>query len=315
MSKVSIIVPVYNVEKYIGMCIESILKQTFPDWELILVDDGSTDGSYKIIKTLGEKDYRIKCYHKTNGGLSDARNYGIEKAKGKYIFFLDGDDWIAPWTIQTLYNGVTMYDCEIAQCGLYYAYPNYLLLDETKIKRTASPIIIDNKQAMTELIKNEYVKSFACGKLYLSEIVRKYNFPKGKYFEDCYWQHLIFSEIKKMCLIPKPCYYYRQRDSSISGRFTERNLDLLKGYENRLAFIKSNYPELTELMYKKYTTLARCQMYEAIKTGNYELITMYKKYLDSRNIKFNLYIYNIEVFLRRIYIHFFCKKFTELKYD
>ena len=120
--KVSIIVPIYNVEKYIHKCIDSILSQTFTDFELILVDDGSPDKCGEICEQYALKDNRIKVVHKENGGLSDARNAGIDVASGKYIYFIDSDDWISPNSIISLLNFAEDNQCEIVQGGFYYAY-------------------------------------------------------------------------------------------------------------------------------------------------------------------------------------------------
>lgn len=117
MELVSIIVPVYNVEKYLKECIESIINQSFSNLEIILVDDGSTDESGNICDDFLNKDKRIKVFHKTNGGLSDARNYGINNSSGKYITFVDSDDLISPIFIDVLYNAIKQYDTHLSICG------------------------------------------------------------------------------------------------------------------------------------------------------------------------------------------------------
>lgn len=285
--KVSIIVPIYNVEKYIHKCIDSILSQTFTDFELILVDDGSPDKCGEICEQYALKDNRIKVVHKENGGLSDARNAGIDVASGKYIYFIDSDDWISPNSIISLLNFAEDNQCEIVQGGFYYAYENQMLYSNGKIKENSEPFCIDREEAMMELIKNNYIKNFAWGKLYLTSIVKEHKFLKGVYFEDSYWQHLIIHEITKYGIIPSPLYFYIQRASSISGDFSIRNLDLLKGYESRISFIEVYYPQFYNLVIDKFWEVAS-NFYRMSKKINDNTIKIeYKKYWLYINSKYH----------------------------
>lgn len=247
MPKVSIIIPVYNVAEYLKQCLDSIYSQVKDNYEVILIDDGSSDNSGKICDEYAANDNRIIVIHKENGGLSDARNAGIKIATKEYIYFVDSDDWLAPNAISTLLDFAIENNCEVVQSGLYYAYNDYLLYDNSR----KSPFILNREQAMKELIKNDYIKNFAWGKLYKTEIVKKHLFVKGVYFEDSYWQHHIIHETSNYGVIPTPLYYYRQRNESISGTFSLKILDLLKGYERRLLFISMKYPQYTNLMAKK----------------------------------------------------------------
>lgn len=248
MPKVSIIIPVYNVAEYLKQCLDSIYSQVKDNYEVILVDDGSTDDSGKICDEYKLKYPQTIVIHKDNGGLSDARNAGIKIASGEYIYFIDSDDWLAPRAIETLLDFAIKNNCEIVQGGWYYAYNDYLLYDNSK----KNPFILNREQAMKELIKNDYIKNFAWGKLYKTEIVKKHLFVKGVYFEDSYWQHHIIHETNNYGVIPTPLYYYRQRNESISGTFSLKILDLLKGYEQRLLFVSEKYPQYTNLIAKKF---------------------------------------------------------------
>ena len=247
----SIIIPIYNVAEYLTQCLDSVYSQIRDNYEVILVDDGSTDDSGSICEYYKLKYPQTIVVHKGNGGLSDARNAGIEVASGEYIFFIDSDDWLAPNAISTLLDYATENKCEVVQGGLYYAYNDYLLYDNSK----TIPFILNREQAMKELIKNDYIKNFAWGKIYKTEIVKKHLFIKGVYFEDSYWQHYIIHNVNNYGVIPTPLYYYRQRNESISGTFSIKILDLLKGYEQRLDYIKDSYPELMSLMTKQYWNL------------------------------------------------------------
>lgn len=254
--KISIIIPLYNVENYLAQCLDSLYPQVTPSIEVILVNDGSTDHSLDICKEYKEKYPNTIIIDKENGGLSDARNAGTAIATGKYIYYLDSDDWLAPNALEQLYNYAEEHQCEVVQGNFYYTYRDHLLLDNRYIPETQAPFVLTRKEAMKELIKNEYIKNFAWGKLYLSSIAKKYPFKKGAYFEDSFWQHHIIQEVEQYGVLSTPLYYYRQRENSISGNFSICNLDLIKGYEERLKFIEKEFPEYSSLMRKKFWQIA-----------------------------------------------------------
>lgn len=240
---ISIIIPVYNVSAYLPQCVESVLNQTYKDLEIILVDDGSKDNSGTLCDEYAKKDSRIKVIHKENGGLSDARNVGTSQAKGNWIFYLDSDDWIVPNAIEVLFQYAIQNGCDAVQGGLYYAYPDHLL------KRREEPsAVLNRNEAMKELIINDRVKNFAWGKLYKTSLVKDLLFPKGKFFEDCYWQHFVMDKVTRYGIIDAPLVYYRQRENSISGATSNRILDLLQGNRDRLDFVKEKYPQYVNLM-------------------------------------------------------------------
>lgn len=261
MKKISIIIPVYNVESYLPKCLDSLYAQYERDtMEVILVNDGSTDNSLSVCREYKERYPDTILIDKPNGGLSDARNVGTEMAGGEYIYYLDSDDWIAPNALMQLFRFAVEYQCEVVQGGFYYAYDDHLLFDCSSDK-LQSPILLTKEEGMKALIENQTVKNFAWGKLYKAEIVKEHPFRKGVYFEDSFWQHLIMDEVTQYGIISTPLYYYRQRDDGISGSFSLRNMDLLKGYEERIAFVKTYYPPLLypllrvywETMYSFYT--------------------------------------------------------------
>lgn len=252
MKNISIIIPIYNVENYLAQCLDSIYSQTTPSMEVILVNDGSTDNSLSICQEYKKKYPETILINKKNGGLSDARNAGTAIASGKYVSYLDSDDWLMPNSIQQLYDFAEKNQCEVVQGNFYYSYNDYLLFDERYITGNQVPFVLSKQKAMKELIKNEYVKNFAWGKLILTSIAKKYPFKEGVFFEDAYWKHHIIHETNRYGVLPIPVCHYRQRESSISGNFSIRNLDLLKGYEERLRFIRDNYPGLVVLMMKNF---------------------------------------------------------------
>lgn len=248
--KVSIIVPIYKVEKYIHKCIDSILSQTFTDFELILVDDGSPDKCGEICEQYALKDGRIKVIHKENGGLSDARNVGMEYANGIYTIFVDSDDWIETTMIEKMIKLIDKYNADIVQVGFYYAYKDYLLYDDRYHSENDKPVVLDNFSLMKELVINERVKNFAWGKLYKTELIKDISFEKGVLFEDVFWAHQVMQRVNQYVLSNKPLCYYLQRDDSIVSTYSTRNLDIIKGLKERHEFIEKHYPNLSDESYK-----------------------------------------------------------------
>ena len=249
---ISVIIPIYNVEEWLWQCVESVLKQTYDDLEIILVDDGSTDNSPAICDKYVKEDSRIKVIHKKNGGLSDARNAGIEVSSGEYIFFLDGDDWLHKDALRILVAFAEAKHCDVVQCSHWYASKDALLFEYRHLSDSESPFVLNRERAMRQLIYNKYLKNFAWGKLYRTLIIKKHLFPFDKYFEDSYWQHLIIHDSKNVGIIPQPYYFYRQRNDSISGVVSFKNLDMIRGMYERLVFINDHYKELSPLAYRKF---------------------------------------------------------------
>lgn len=248
---ISIIVPIYNVLAFLRKSLDSVIAQKYKVWECILVDDGSTDGCAVVCDEYAAKDTRFRVIHKQNGGLSDARNAGMRVAKGEWIYFIDSDDWMHPDALQQLHDFAIKYQCEVVQGNLYYAYKDHLLYRQPN-KKELRQHVFDREEAMRLLIVNDRVKNFAWGKLYRADILQELEFPVGKYFEDSFWQHLVMHRVKHYGIIDEPLYYYRQRESGISGEFSVRNLDLLKGYEERVKFIHEHYPQYDDLMLSTY---------------------------------------------------------------
>ena len=235
MAEVSIIVPVYQVENYIRQCIDSILVQTFTDFELILVDDGSKDRSGKICDEYAVLDQRVKVIHKENGGLSDARNCGMDQAVGNYFMFVDSDDYIASTMLEYLYKALTNKEADIAVC-------NFLYFFEEDRKRDFSTNIQSEVLSGAEIFycrKNERVYGIwtvAWNKLYKRETLGNVRFRFGKYHEDEFWANDIYQMDIKVVTIPECLYYYRQRDNSIMGRKNiKRDFDILEALQERIA--------------------------------------------------------------------------------
>lgn len=223
---VTVIIPIYNIYNYINRCVKSVIAQTYKNIEIILVDDGSTDGSSEICDRLCTLDDRIVVFHKKNGGLSDARNYGIDHCHGSLIMFIDGDDWVEKTIIEELYTVYEKNKVDFVQCQFLYAYEN----GEKKYLDVIQPEI-------EYYSKDEAIKSFvesgpkgvsvaAWGKLYKRSIFEKVRYPKGKVHEDVFAMcDIVFSNISKVAVISKPLYNYFQRMDSISNSINYRRLE------------------------------------------------------------------------------------------
>ena len=241
MNLISVIVPVFNVEQYLNRCLESIVNQTYTNLEIILVDDGSTDKSGEICDYWKDTDQRIKVIHKENGGLSDARNVGMNMASGEYIGFIDSDDYIAPEMYDRLLKAIIQNDSDIAVCSVEMVWENQNLKTPYTSKIND---ILDNKEAIEELIKENKLKLPVWNRLYKSCIAKKFDFPYGKFHEDILWSYQVFGSAERVSIIDYTGYYYMQRDNSIMGEgYSIKRLDALDALEERQAYIEEYYPE------------------------------------------------------------------------
>ena len=234
MAEVSIIVPVYQVENYIRQCVDSILAQTFTDFELILVDDGSKDQSGQICDEYAKVDERVKVIHKENGGLSDARNRGMDQMVGNYFMFVDSDDYIAPTMVECLYKNIVNQNADIAVCNFLY----YFERDRKKnFSTNIRSEVLSGKEVFYNR-KNERnygIWTVAWNKLYRRDKLGKIRFRFGKYHEDEFWANEIYQMDIKIVTIPECLYYYRQRSNSIMGKKSiARNFDIIEAFQERI---------------------------------------------------------------------------------
>jgi len=227
----SIIIPVYNVEKYLNQCIDSVLAQDFTDYEVILVDDGSTDTSSAICDDYAKKFTQIKVIHKTNGGLSDARNFGIKEAQGDYLMFLDSDDfWNGRNILTEIHNIIKGNNPDLIITGytLYFSEHNKKLsTDFSLIKELKTDFIEDSYY----LVHNDFYEFLACNKIVKRNIIINNNifFPKGKFSEDMPWNYKLVDFIKKYSVYKNNFYYYRQnREGQITGNIKIKNVEDIK---------------------------------------------------------------------------------------
>lgn len=240
---ISVIVPVYKVEQYLDQCVQSIVDQTYKNLEIILVDDGSPDNCPAMCDAWAEKDNRIKVIHKKNGGLSDARNAGMEIATGDFIAFIDSDDYIRLDMLELLYSSIITNNSDISACGIEMVYDN----GAASQKMTSNQnIILDNIDAVNAIIDETILKQPVWYKLYKSALVKDILFPVGKYHEDVFWSYQAIAKASKVSIFTDVCYFYRQRSESImSEGYSLKRLDAIEGKIERIEFLKSNYPTIT----------------------------------------------------------------------
>ncbi|WP_133067104.1 glycosyltransferase family 2 protein [Eubacterium maltosivorans] len=229
---ISVIVPVYKVEKYLVRCLESILQQTYQDFEIILIDDGSPDNSGLICDKYVQKDKRIKVLHQKNSGLSDARNRGLEIASGEYIAFIDSDDWIDPYYFEILMSNLIKYDLDISICNFYKTTAS----EKISIDYAAAKIYrYSNKEALEQYFSEFYVPIVvAWGKIYKKHLFKNICFPKAKIHEDEFTTHRLILESDKIGFCDLPLYNYFQREDSIIGKGFN-----IKGKEDYLLALES----------------------------------------------------------------------------
>lgn len=247
MPKVSVIVPVYNVENYVEKCINSLVNQTLQDIEIIIVNDGSKDNSVRIINQFIKKyPEKIIYLEKENGGLSDARNYAIPYARGQYIAFLDADDYVEFDTYEKMYEIAKNENSDMVECDFYWEYPN-------KVRKDIGQVYNGKKEMI------EKVRVVAWNKLIKRQILNetKIQFPKGYRYEDIEFTYKLVPYLDKVSFLKKPCIHYIQRENSISNSQNERTKEIFDVLDNVINFYKRNeiydkYKEELEYIYTRY---------------------------------------------------------------
>lgn len=239
---ISIVVPVYNVEKYIHRCVDSILAQTYTNLEIILINDGSADNSGKICDEYAQKDARINVIHKRNGGPSSARNEGIDIASGKYLSFIDSDDWVAANFIEVLLKTIMKFNTKIACTGYYFVNPNNTLAVDVSDKNNKERIITSNL-ILEECFSN--LGFYACNKLFAKELFDDIRFPAGKLFEDMATISKVLVKADAVAVNNTPLYYYNRcnLNSFTKRAFSIKKLDYFEFSRELLDYAQNNNKE------------------------------------------------------------------------
>jgi glycosyltransferase involved in cell wall biosynthesis len=248
--KVSIIVPVYKVEKYIVRCIESLVYQTYTNLEVILVDDGSPDSCGQICESYANKDNRIVVVHKPNGGLSDARNYGLSKATGEIIGFVDSDDYVDSKFVQALIEAMIQEKADIVECHSV----NFLDGEEPQSKHLKDRKVINSFDWLTESKLGDFMSCVVWNKLYRRELFKNVSFPVGRHYEDEATTYKVVYKSKKIVRLSSALYFYRQRSGSITRMkktMKEINEQYLALFEKCLFFNQLKENVIADFAYSK----------------------------------------------------------------
>jgi glycosyltransferase involved in cell wall biosynthesis len=249
--KVSIVVPVYNMEDYLKKCVDSICRQTYSNLEIILVDDGSTDSSPELCDEYQKRDARIKVIHKKNEGLSCARNDGIDSATGEYLMFADSDDWLEPDMVEYMYTNIKKSGVRLAICGYYTVKGNKKRRHSVKEDR-----ILERRAAMRELTdfsEPGYIPNPAWIQIMERGLMDNIRFPAGRIYEDALTTYKLVEEADRVLVLKEPKYnYYQRKGSIIHGNQERINLARCYTFEVRYCDLRERYPELEDIMLYKY---------------------------------------------------------------
>ena len=240
---VSVIIPVYNVEEYLSRCVESVLTQTHRNLEVILVDDGATDSSGAICDHFAGMDSRVKVIHKANGGLSSARNAGIDIAQGAYLEFVDSDDWIEPDAVQSMLSMALAENVDLVVGGRW----DVKAKTGEKKKGLCPKIreVISGEEMVGRIFRWDHCDSSACDKLYAHRLFREIRFPHGKVCEDVPIMYKIVLDAGRVGLLDKPVYNYYHRSGSITfTTVSDKNFHFSQHTEVILPWILEHYPRL-----------------------------------------------------------------------
>lgn len=246
---VSVIVPVFNTEKYVSQCLDSIVNQSYPNMEVIIVDDGSTDDSASIYSQYAFKNSAVSVVQKKNGGLSSARNAGLSAAHGDYITFIDSDDYyLSVDAVSKLVEILLHYDVDISCCN-YTSDSNNEEINSSEIIT-----VYDRETAISKLLDDHGIRCFSCNKLFKRDIFADISFPEGKYFEDISTMYRIMAKVKNIAFYDRKLYFYRKRLNSITvSSFSEKNYDMLEAIKMILNDAKENHPKAYERLKVGYS--------------------------------------------------------------
>ena len=263
MDKISVIIPVYKVENYLERCVRSVCNQTYPELEILLIDDGSPDRSGEICDDLARQDARIRVIHKNNGGLSDARNVGMDAATGQYLAFVDSDDWIDPIMFELLHRLCCEHHVDLAECSYRNIFSN-----SVKEKTTCSGKVI--KATAAEAIEGnldwKFFKPVAWNKLYKADITRSIRYPVGKLHEDEFTTHKFYLAAQKIVYVDISAYNYdHSRENSITAKFSAKNLDACQAFHEKM-HLALETPALSSVLgklcnvycYTLFSSLEKC---------------------------------------------------------
>lgn len=254
MALVSIIIPVYNVKKYLPRCMESVLAQSLREFEVLLVDDGSTDGSGALCDEYARADERVQVFHQENGGLSQARNTGLAHAKGEYLTFVDSDDFLHPQFLMELVTLLRDTGAQVSVCRYLPVEEGAEPIEESQ-GPAQSPVCLSGRQAVEKIVlESRRFMITAWGKLYSAGLAQWLRFPQGRLHEDEFVTYKVFFQAQKVAVSSKRYYYYLQRGGSIIRQsFQEKRLDKLDALREAVSFFEQRgEQQLSRAAKKRY---------------------------------------------------------------
>lgn len=256
---ITVVIPIYKVETFLAKCLDSVLNQTYKNLEIILVEDGSPDNCGKICDDYANKDKRIKVIHKENGGLSDARNKGINKATGKYITFIDSDDYIDDDYVECLYKTIKEDNTKMSICSHRVVYDTGRIIEKETKERT----VLDSKKVLERILYDDGIDLSAWAKLYDIRLFNNVRYPKGRIYEDSATTYKLIDLCDKISINSLGKYNYIIRSDSISNNtFNPKKMDLITSTKEMTDYISDKYPDLQSacdrrLMYAHLSTLSQ----------------------------------------------------------
>ncbi len=277
---ITVIIPVYNIEEYLGVCLDSVCGQTYKNLEILLIDDGSTDGTGQICDEYAVRDSRINVIHKSNEGQSVARNLGLDHARGDYIAFIDGDDWVTEDYLDRLFVSLQESNADIANC-------NFLRKkaagDKTGQIRSGKRRIFNAEQAIENLCYLKELNCAPCAKLFKSRILRDIRFPEGCIYEDLAIIYKTYDAAERIVYCDFDGYFYFQRSgSSLKSTFHEKKLSRIFFSKEILSFIQENYPSIVGSAY--------CRLFWSVSGALMDIPWNYKNKEVRREIRENIHL-------------------------
>lgn len=275
---ISIVIPVYNVGSYLSPCLNSILGQTYKNIEIILVNDGSTDGSQDLCRTYARKDQRIILIEQSNQGLSAARNAGLRIARGAYITFLDSDDYLLGNALEVMCRYIEKYQADLCICGFIMKNS----VRQVNVNSFSEPTVFEKRELVYQYISTNTISSTVCAKMYCAELLKDVVFPVGKINEDAFVLPGVLNRANRAICIPESLYVQNLREGSIMrGSFSKKHLDFIECQENIMQFVSTHYPEWSDrVAYSKYYAIAGV-MAKILSAGAYRENSDLYKSLDA----------------------------------
>lgn len=274
---ISVIVPVYKVEDYLDQCVQSIVSQTYTDLEIILVDDGSPDNCPAMCDAWAERDIRIKVIHKKNGGLSDARNAGLEIARGEYLSFVDSDDWIENDILRLSLQSSKEHNADIVAFGVDWRYSDCV----ENPHPLHSAVYYGTDNIVRTYFQSCMVRTTVWNKLYKSSVLNDIRFPKGKLHEDEFFTYRVLAKTNTVAVIDTIGYHYRQRSNSIMSNYDLRHLDALEAMKEKAIFLSQNYPDLLPRFHREQISFCLNQYCMILKNPSADPDRIGRQYIRS----------------------------------